>query len=146
MYPALTRWQEDTTRGWRDGETSRTVLGRRFKPKLYTDACNLPVQGGSADVAKLAMHRTNKALKERGIEGVVQVNFIHDSFTFECLADPDSYKPTANILAESMQSAWQEVTQHLAIPDLPMPVKVVVGSNWGDLEDGSELPLYTVEV
>ena len=145
LWPILTAWQNKTVDEWQQGKFQHTVLGRQFKSKLYTDACNLPIQGGSADVAKLAMHRVEKALEENEIEADM-VNFIHDSYFFVCDDDPAVYEPLAKHLAESMQSAWHEVTQHLTIPDLPMPVSVLVGHNWGDLEDGSKSPIFIHEV
>ena len=45
-----------------------------------------------------------------------------------------------------MQDAWVELTAHTAITDIPMPVVVTVGKNWGNLEYGIETPTYKLEI
>ena len=37
-------------------------------------------------------------------------------------------------MAVQMQRAWFECSKNLAITDLPMPVQVIAGYNWGDIE------------
>lgn len=34
-----------------------------------------------------------------------------------------------------MQESWSEMSKNCKIVDLPMPVKVDVGYNWGDIEN-----------
>lgn len=147
LWPDLTKWQEAQTEAWQNGKSQSTILGRQFKSKLYTDAMNLPVQGGSADVAKLAMHRMAKAIKaDKFLTANIQmINFIHDNYMFEVTEDSSVYEPLCKIIASSMQSAWKEITQHHIISDIPMPVDVIVGKNWGDLEYGIEIPIYKLE-
>jgi hypothetical protein len=147
LWPTLTQWQETATNDWRAGKPFYTVLGRKMYAKLYTDAMNLPIQGGSADISKLAMHKMMSKVKEHFEPDVVNfINFIHDSFMFECPDDPVVYKPLAKIIAESMQEAWNELVAFTAVPDLPMPVDVLVGYNWGDLEYEIETPIYQLEI
>ena len=35
-----------------------------------------------------------------------------------------------------MQVAWFEACKMTDVHDVPMPVKVLVGKNWGDIEEG----------
>jgi len=148
LWPTLTTWQEDTTADWRNGKPQSTLLGRKFKSKLYTDAMNLPIQGGSAEIAKLAMHKMFKELHKNKwlCKQSKFCNFIHDSFMWECPDDPEVYKPLARITANAMKEAWVELVKHTKIPDLPMPVDVIVGKNWGDLEYEIEEPRYKLVV
>lgn len=147
LWPNLTAWQERMANVHRKGGTVKTVLGREMSPNLYTDAMNLPVQGSSAEVAKLALHYQVKAIKEAGLEGLVDFsNFVHDDFDWECDNDPDIYIPLARIVGDSMQAAWFEIVQHTAIPDLPMPISVEVGINKGLLAAEKETPIYLYEV
>ena len=46
-----------------------------------------------------------------------------------------------------MQEGWFELSKCLAIKDLPMPVEVKVGYNWGDIEskEVEDLWTYTLE-
>jgi len=138
-WPTLTKWQNYMIEQHRQGKPQSTTLRRKFVSKLYTDAMNLPIQGGSADIAKLALH---KMYKEIGTYKFV--DFIHDSFMWEVPDDPAIYKRVAQVTAKAMQDAWTDLLQYTKIPDLPMPVDVVVGHNWGDLESGAETPLHTL--
>jgi len=147
LWTGLTKWQEQRTKEWRGGTSQYTVLGRRFNPNMYTDAMNLPIQGGSAEVAKLAMHYMFKAVKAEPILSSCKfVNFVHDSFMWECPDDEKAYTVLSNIIADSMLDAWKEVVQHTLVPDLPMPVDVIVGKNWGDLEKGAEEPKLVIKL
>jgi len=146
LWRVLTRWQDETTTKWRNGDHFETVLGRKFKSKLYTDAMNLPISGGSADIAKLAMHKMFKELDKHSelAKQCKFVNFVHDSFMWECPDDKAVYEPLARITAQAMKEAWEELVVYTKIPDLPMPVDVAVGYNWGDIEYGREEAKYSL--
>lgn len=148
LWRVLTKWQDETTTKWRNGDYFETTLGRKFKSKLYTDAMNLPISGGSADISKLAMHKMFKELaKHPELEKqCCFVNFVHDSFMWECPDDEAIYKPLANITAQAMKEAWEELVVYTKIPDLPMPVDVMVGCNWGDIEYGREEAKYSLTI
>ena len=146
LWPNLTAWQNKMSSVYRHGGLVKTILGRVMKPNLYTDAMNLPVQGSSAEVSKLALHYQVQAIEKADLEGVIFCNFVHDSFDWECDDNPAVYKPLAKIVGDSMLDAWQQVVQHTPIPDLPMPVSVEVGKNWGKMEKGNEQPLFIYEV
>jgi len=149
LWPELIAWQTQVIKDWKAKKPLCTLLGRKMKAKLYTDALNLPVQGGSTgDISKLALHKMLTKvenlpdLKDR----VLFVNFIHDSFMWECDNDPVVYKKLAQITAESMQEAWTALVSYTLVPDLPMPVDVQVGLNWGDIEYEIEKPIYTLNL
>lgn len=147
LWTVLTSWQDQATRDWRAGKPFKTLLGRTMYAKLYTDAMNLPIQGGSADISKLSMHRMFKHVAEQPkLQNAKFVNFVHDSFMWECDDDPEVYELLAKIIAEAMKESWHELVAYTAIPDLPMPVEVLVGKNWGDLEYEKETPIYHLEV
>ncbi|MGL4219002.1 MAG: hypothetical protein ACRCSS_00005, partial [Shewanella sp.] len=73
-------------------------------------------------------------------------NFIHDSFILEGPDDEEQYKAVAELLARAMQTAWFEVTKGCLIKDLPMPVTVSVGYNWGDIENDDVPNIYDYEL
>ena len=73
-------------------------------------------------------------------------NVIHDSFILVCDNDPDIYKSVANNLAECMQRAWFEMSKLTHIKDLPMPIDVSVGYNWGDIENDDIKNLYDLQL
>lgn len=136
-YPTLTLWQNKIIEGWRHGATNSTVLGHKFKAKLYTDALNLPIQGGAADIAKLAMCRMLREIKNAEL-----CNFVHDSYIFEMDNNANDYMTVCKQVAEAMQSAWFDLVKYTKFPDLKMPVDVMVGKSWGDLDYGLETPIY----
>lgn len=148
LWPTLTAWQEKCKSDWRAGNGFETLLGRKMFAKLFTDAMNLPIQGGSADISKLAMHKMFKEVQAspRLANHAKFVNFVHDSFMWECPDNPDLYVELAKITATAMKEAWTELVAHTAIPDLPMPVDVVVGKNWGNLDSEIEIPIYSLTI
>lgn len=136
LWKEIFAWQQRGISAWRKGRLGSTPLGRRYKAKMMTDQLNIENQGAGAEVAKLALHYLMPKL--RGYEDSFLCNFIHDSFIIEAPADPKVYEPLANDLAESMQEAWFEMSKLFPIKDLPMPVDVKVGYNWGDIESDPE--------
>jgi hypothetical protein len=42
-----------------------------------------------------------------------------------------------------MEEAWIEMSAACKTTSLPMPVKVDVGYNWGDIENGDVIATYT---
>ena len=147
LYKVLTSWQDSVVTKYRQGRKLHTLLGRPLQATLYTDALNLPIQGGSADIAKLAMHKmfTEVAKHEELKTNSKFVNFVHDSFMWDCPNDPEIYEPLAKITANAMKEAWNELVVFTKVPDLPMPVDVAVGKNWGDLEKDKKI-IYSLTI
>jgi DNA polymerase I-like protein with 3'-5' exonuclease and polymerase domains len=135
LWKEIYSWQERGISAWRKGRLGSTPMGRQYKAKLMTDQLNIENQGAGAEVAKLALHYFGPALEEAKKLDAYLVNFIHDSYIVDCPNDPAIYQPIAMQMAESMQEAWFEMSKLFAIKDLPMPVDVAVGFNWGDIED-----------
>lgn len=149
LWGGLAKWHKDTMKAWKAKKPFYTILGRKMSAKLYTDAANLPIQGSSAEVAKLALHKMNVAVNERPHlvqANVIFVNFVHDSFMWECDDNPEIYKEVAELTAKAMQDAWNDLVKFTKVPDLPMPVDVQVGYNWGDTEYGVVPPIYELKV
>tara|TARA_R110000824_G_C15233132_1_gene679116 strand:- start:30774 stop:32492 length:1719 start_codon:yes stop_codon:yes gene_type:complete len=135
LWKEIYAWQERGIAAWRKGRLGSTPLGRKYKAKMMTDQLNIENQGAGAEVSKLAMHYFGPALDEAKKHDAYLANFIHDSFIVDCPNDPAVYEPIAKQMAEAMQEAWFEMSKLFAIKDLPMPVDVAVGFNWGDIED-----------
>lgn len=138
VFPEINKWQQECIARWRNGKLNRTPLGRQYYSKLMTDFMNVMNQGAGAEVAKLALHYFNPWLKEfnKDMEDkALLCNFIHDSFIIDSPDNPEVYQVVAEKLAECMQEAWFEMSKLMKIKDLPMPVDVKVGRNWGDLEE-----------
>jgi DNA polymerase-1 len=138
LWKEIYAWQERGIAAWKKGKLGSTPLGRKYSSKMMTDQLNIENQGGAADVNKLAMHYLMPKLSgynEANGTSYCIVNNIHDSFILEGENEEVHYKAVAKILAEEMQRAWFECSKNLRITDLPMPVDVKCGYNWGDIEN-----------
>jgi DNA polymerase I-like protein with 3'-5' exonuclease and polymerase domains len=140
-FSDIKKWHEKNANS--KGHQGTTIGGRRYKAKNFTDLNNIQVQGSGAEVAKLAWNYLHKF----GVVGgdVYEVNFVHDAFVVEAPADPEIYKRVAEGLGKCMKLSWQEVMRNAPIPDLPMPVDVLVGRNWADLEYETDV-MYSVTI
>jgi len=135
LWKEVAAWQTEGIRAWKRKEAWETPLGRRYTARMMTDQLAMQIQGFEAEVAKLSMHYMMPKLKELD-PGIKLRNFVHDSYIYTCPKDEQLYKAASLIIAESMQEGWQEMSQSVKIKDLPMPVNVRAGYNWGDIEDG----------
>lgn len=135
LFKEIAGWQERGIAAHRRGEVWSTPFGRQYVGNLMTDQLNIQNQGFGAEVAKLGLHYLLNEGKLANLGGIL-CNFIHDSYIIECDDDPAVYKPIAEHLASSMQEAWFEACKMTDVQNVPMPVKVLVGYNWGDIEAG----------
>lgn len=149
LFQGVNAWQQKGISAFSRGKLGCTPLGRKYKANMMTDQLNIENQGAGAEVAKLAMHYLHKAgFKEKHPEWQI-CNFIHDSFILENpnpVHDLVEAREVAEMLAEAMQKAWFAVCQDLAIKDLPMPVTVSCGQNWGDIENDDIPNLFDYEL
>lgn len=140
LWKEISSWQDRGIEKWKNGKGGQTPLGRRYMAKLLTDQLAMEIQGFEAEVAKLATHYMWPRLKELNLrvpDGMPTFrirNFVHDSYILTGANISELYKEAAEIMASSMQEAWEQMCQSVKIPDLPMPTKVRVGWNWGELD------------
>ena len=109
----------------------------------YRAAINMPIQGGAADLTKLAMVQVEQMLKERRTTNderskptknseprtqnslwPQQVMQVHDSIMVEC-AEKD-----ADEIAKEMKRIMENVKPDLGVN---LKVDVSIGKNWGEL-------------
>lgn len=114
----------------KDGYTS-TVLGRRrYLPDLDSGdrlrreaaeraALNAPIQGSAADIIKVAMITTDKALRDKGLQSRMLLQ-VHDELLFEVAeGERDSLEV---LVRDTMGSAYPL--------DVPLEVSVGYGRSW----------------
>ncbi len=142
LFPGIAAWQQKGIRDYNGGRLGSTACGRKYRGRMMTDQLNIENQGTGAEVAKLAMHYMYSDLKELDCH---IMDFIHDSWIIDAPNDESIYSKAAKRMAEAMQEAWFEVSKQLLIKDLPMPVKVLGGYHWGDIEEGSYTFKYEVK-
>jgi DNA polymerase-1 len=108
-----------------------TLLGRKRQiPELQSSnralrsagermAINMPIQGTAADIMKLAMIRTDRALREGGFRSRVVLS-VHDELLLE--APRDEVDRLVPVLREAMEGA---------LPlSVPLTVEAKVGDSW----------------
>ena len=108
-----------------------TLLGRRrvineLKSSNYNirafgerAAMNMPLQGSSADIIKLAMLAVDQKLKESGYAARLVLQ-VHDELIIDC--PKEEAEEVAKILKQEMENAIQL--------KVPLTVEVGVGENW----------------
>lgn len=116
----------------RDGYVSTLYGRRRNIPELKSTnrtmrefgkrvAMNMPVQGTSADIMKLAMVSVRSRLKEAGLSASLVLQ-VHDELIVEC---PEQEKDEViSILKESMENAVRL--------NVALPVEVGAAENWSE--------------
>ncbi|ACB54179.1 DNA polymerase I-like protein [Crocosphaera subtropica ATCC 51142] len=126
-YPGLHQWHQDTACKLRTTKVKdiRTLSGRlrRWKdePPL-TSLLNTPVQGTSADITKLALHKLNSDLDEIGGFPIVVV---HDEIVLE--VPEDHVAEGSAMLEEAMVSAGKRF-----LKSVPVVVEAAIADSWAE--------------
>lgn len=144
LFKEIAGWQERGAIDWRNGKVWSTPFGREYIGNMMTDQLNIQNQGFGAEVSKLALHYLLRDNSLANLGGVL-CNFIHDSYIIECDNDPAVYMPIAEHLGKSMQTAWFEACKMTDVHYVPMPVKILVGTNWGEMEAGNYIEKIDVD-
>jgi DNA polymerase I len=112
---------------------TETFLGRRrYLPELQAAnprvrdmgrrmALNAPIQGGAADILKLAMIEVDRALVESGLD-CVMVLTVHDELVFDVVQDV--VEDSAALVREAMETAYPLT--------VPLRVDIGWGRTWAD--------------
>lgn len=131
-YPKIRDYLEESSaqalkRGW-----CVTMAGRRLyleggddptrRAQLTRVAKNMPIQGTSADIIKLAMARTTRALRAAKLDAFL-VNSIHDELVLEA-AESDA-EAAAKVLCQQMVAAGEAFLR-----DVPTVVDVHIDEHW----------------
>ena len=112
---------------------AKTLFGRvRYIPELSAKnkmvqsfgeraAMNSPIQGTAADIIKIAMINTHRALKKSGIDARLILQ-VHDELIIE--AHKDCHERALEILRKEMENAISL--------SVPLTAEISIGSNWLD--------------
>ncbi len=134
-YPGVSAWVEKNLHEAKENMSVRTLLGRvRWLPELtaknaavrqFTEraARNTPIQGGSADIIKLAMLDIAKEL-EKGKKDAVMLLQVHDELVFE--VGKDEVAAFGKWVKGVMEKAYEL--------RVPLVAEVKAGPNWNDME------------
>jgi DNA polymerase-1 len=134
-YSGVTQYLESTKQQARDTGYVETLLGRRRSiPEINSDnrqireaaermAINMPVQGTSADIIKVAMVNLYREMQKRQLKSRMLLQ-VHDELLFE-------------VPQEEMEEMCQLVPKIMSTAlELSIPVKVDIktGNNWGEMK------------
>ena len=131
-YPTLWGWIDWDKDICRKRGYAETIWGRRrWLPGLASelpdevwkaerDAVNMPIQGSSADITKLAMVRLDRVLADPAWDGIAMILQVHDELVLECRTVE---------LAEKFKPIMEEVMVGVGLGKMDVPL--VVDAHWG---------------
>ncbi len=140
LYSGVARYVRDAIALAEERGYAQTLLGRRrVIPELSSKspmdrgfgervAVNTPIQGGAADLCKLAMLRLHERLA-REVPRARLLLQIHDELVIECLSED------ADIVARLCKAEMERRDVGPVTLKVPLVVEVGVGPSWGHAGD-----------
>jgi DNA polymerase-1 len=134
-FPHIKGYVESTLNQARKQGYVNTLFGRkRFFPEMHAlpfnerqalerEAINMPIQGGNADLIKIAMIRIQHEIEERQLKTRMILQ-VHDELVFE--VPIEELERTKYLVKRLMEGA--------AKLDVPIKVEMKVGKNWYEAE------------
>ncbi|MBI4288208.1 MAG: DNA polymerase I [Chloroflexi bacterium] len=134
-YPGITGYVETTKDKARNDGYVATLLGRRrYIPEINSAnrqiresaermAVNMPVQGTSADIIKVAMIHLYREMKKRGLRSRMTLQ-VHDELVFD--VPPEEMQEMKRLVLEIMPRALEL--------SVPIKVDIKTGKNWAEME------------
>ena len=132
QYPDIRRFIDRCIASARQHGFAATLLGRRrYLPDINSrnasarsfaerNAVNMPIQGTSADMIKLAMVRIHRSLSNQHLRTRMILQ-VHDELVF------DLYRPEEALVR---QIVAREMKQALPLPGIDIEVGIDIGDNW----------------
>ena len=131
QYPDIKKYIDSNIAFAREHGYAQTLLGRRryladinsrnasARNFAERNAVNMPIQGTSADMIKIAMIRIYKKFQELGLQSKMILQ-VHDELVFDC------YKPEEEQVRQIVKEAMEG-----ALPlSIPVEVGIDVGHDW----------------
>ena len=134
-YPGVKQYLESTKEQAREKGYVQTLLGRRRSiPEINSSnrqvreaaermAINMPVQGTSADIIKVAMIQLDREVDKRQLKSKMLLQ-VHDELIFEV---PEAER-------EEMRQMVPEIMSTALELSVPLKVDIKTGTNWGEME------------
>jgi len=135
-FPNVKSFMESTVKEARARGYTTTLMGRRrLLPELSSDnfrirqmgermAQNAPVQGGAADIFKLAMVKVDAELEARAMRSRMVLT-VHDEVVLE--VPLDEHDAALELVRRVMESVWPL--------DVPLKVEIATGMTWADTKE-----------
>ena len=131
LYPRVQSYMADAITFAKDHGYAETVMKRRrtirdinsrnatSRQAAERDAINTPIQGSAADLIKVAMVNTFRAMKAAGMKARMVLQ-IHDELVFDCPKDE----------AEQLKAIVEKEMTGAMDFGVPLEVGIGVGDNW----------------
>ncbi len=131
MYPKVKQYMDSNVKFAKDNGYIKTLAGRiRYIPEINVSnfqtrsfgeriAMNMPLQGSSSDIIKMAMIKVSNKLKESDFKAKLILQ-VHDELLIDC--PNDEIEEVKEILKSSMENVVKLKVK--------LDVDVSVGSNW----------------
>ncbi len=135
QHPGVEQYLETTKQQARRTGYVQTLLGRRrYIPEINSSnrqvreaaermAINMPVQGTSADIIKVAMINLYREMQKRQLKSKMLLQ-VHDELIFE--VPEDEIEEMSQLVSETMSTAVKL--------SVPLKVDIKTGNNWGEME------------
>jgi DNA polymerase-1 len=132
-YKGVRRFMEEVPERAREHGYVRSIYGRirplpgindrngNIRARAEREAINMPIQGTSSDIVKIAMLHVDEAIKREGLKARMLMQ-VHDELLIE--APADEAERAAELLRREMESAVEL--------DVPLLVEIGTGDNWMD--------------
>jgi len=134
-YPGVKQYLESTKEQARKLGYVQTLLGRRRSiPEINSSnrqvreaaermAINMPVQGTSADIIKVAMINLHREMQQRQLKSKMLLQ-VHDELVLEVPEDE----------LEEMRQLVPEIMSTAVELSVPLKVDMKTGNNWGEMQ------------
>ena len=130
-YKGIKKFMDDTPEVAREKGFITSIFGRRryfpsindrnfnIRSRAEREAINMPIQGSASDIVKIAMLKTDEALKREKLQ-TKMIMQVHDELLFE--APEAEVEKATEIIRKAMESA--------VVLDIPLTVEIGAGANW----------------
>ena len=134
QHPGVAQYIESTKQQARNRGYVQTLLGRRrYIPEINSSnrqvreaaermAINMPVQGTSADIIKVAMINLYREMQKRRLKSKMLLQ-VHDELVFE--VPQDELEEMRQLVVDTMSTALEL--------SVPLKVDTKTGNNWGEM-------------
>jgi DNA polymerase-1 len=145
-FPGVRDFIESTIQFARDHGYVQTLLGRRrqipdihsrvfqFRQSAERAAANMPIQGSSADIMKLAMISVRQMLRQEKFKARLLLQ-VHDELLFE--APPEEVSALASRVHDCMAHAYPL--------NVALDVEVKTGATWADVTPVEDFDAIVIE-
>jgi hypothetical protein len=120
----------------KDGKAKQSTGKKSGINHIYRKGVNAIVQGGAADLLKIAMTRVTEYLEREKLDQDVKMLLtVHDELDFEIRDSPEKYEILREIGRQMTLTPKGAKLPQINNWRVPLEVDIEIGSNWGDMQD-----------